>query len=40
MTEAVKEGKKREDFLIDKSAASATRSARRRGPARKRRAKK
>jgi DNA-binding protein H-NS len=40
MTEAVKEGKKREDFLIDKSAAAATRSARRRGPARKRRAKK
>jgi hypothetical protein len=40
MTEAVKEGKKREDFLIDKSAAAPKRSARRPGPARKRRAKK
>jgi len=40
MAQAIKEGKKREDFLIDKSAAAATRSARRRGPARKRRAKK
>jgi len=39
MAQAVKEGKKREDFLIDKSAAAATRS-RKRGPARKRRAKK
>jgi DNA-binding protein H-NS len=40
MAAAVKEGKKREDFLIDKSAAAATRSSRKRGPARKRRAKK
>jgi hypothetical protein len=40
MAEAIKEGKKREDFLIDKSAAAATRSARKSGPARKRRAKK
>src|SRR5262245_48374223 len=40
MTEAIKEGKKREDFLIDKSAAAATRSVTKRGPARKRRAKK
>jgi DNA-binding protein H-NS len=40
MTEAIKEGKKREDFLIDKSAAASTRSATKRRPARKRRAKK
>ena len=40
MAAAVKEGKKREDFLIDKSAAAATRSSRKRGPARKGRAKK
>jgi DNA-binding protein H-NS len=40
MAEAIKEGKKREDFLIDKSVAAATRSAGKRGPARKRRKKK
>jgi hypothetical protein len=40
MTEAIKEGKKREDFWIDKSSAASTRSATKRGPARKRRAKK
>ena len=38
MAAAIKDGKKREDFLIDKSAAAA-RSARKRGLARKRRKK-
>src|SRR5262245_42305596 len=36
MAVAVKDGKTREDFLIDKRAAATTRSARKRGPARKR----
>ena len=40
MAAAIKEGKKREDFLIDKSAAAATRSARKRGSVKKRRGKK
>jgi DNA-binding protein H-NS len=41
MAAAIKEGKKREDFLIDKSAAGATkRSARKRRSVKKRRAKK
>jgi DNA-binding protein H-NS len=40
MAAAIKEGKKREDFLIDKSAATAKRSARKRGSVKKRRGKK
>jgi DNA-binding protein H-NS len=40
MAAAIKEGKTREDFLIDKSAATATPAGRKRGSARKRRAKK
>ena len=40
MAAAIKEGKKREDFLIDKSAAAAKRSARKRGSVKKRRGKK
>jgi DNA-binding protein H-NS len=41
MAAAIKEGKKREDFLIDKSAAAATkRSTRKRRSVKKRRAKK
>jgi DNA-binding protein H-NS len=39
MAAAIKEGKKREDFLIDKSAAAAKRPARKRGAVRKRRKK-
>jgi DNA-binding protein H-NS len=40
MAAAIKEGRTREDFLIDKSATAAARPARKRGPARNRRAKK
>ena len=40
LTAAIKDGKNREDFLIDKSAAAVKRPARKRGPAKKRRAKK
>ena len=40
MAAAIKEGKTREDFLIDKSAAAAKRSAKKRGSVKRRRAKK
>jgi DNA-binding protein H-NS len=40
MAAALKEGKTREDFLIDKSAGAVNRSAKKRGAGRKRRAKK